>query len=109
MTEANVERCLPCDGGVPSLKGEDLARRRGDLAEAWRIVDEHHLERDYRFRNFRSALAFTNVVGELAETLGHHPDISLGWGRVRLTIWTHKSGGLTDADFTLARQIDGLH
>ena len=66
------------------------------------MVDEHHLEREFRFKDFRAALDFTVRVGELAEQQGHHPDIYLAWGKVKLTIWTHKIDGLTESDFIFA-------
>jgi 4a-hydroxytetrahydrobiopterin dehydratase len=69
-------------------------------------VNEHHLERTFTFPNFRTALAFTNRVGELAEQQGHHPDIHLAWGKVTVTISTHKIDGLTESDFVLAAKID---
>jgi len=62
----------------------------------------------YRFRNFRDALDFTNRVGDLAESVGHHPDIHLAWGKVKLIIWTHKIDGLTESDFVLAAKADPL-
>ncbi|MGA9476556.1 MAG: 4a-hydroxytetrahydrobiopterin dehydratase, partial [Desulfobacterales bacterium] len=74
--------------------------------DGWMIVDEHHLEREYKFKNFRQALDFTNRVGELAEEQGHHPDIHLSWGRVKLKIWTHKINGLTERDFIFAAKVD---
>jgi 4a-hydroxytetrahydrobiopterin dehydratase len=79
-----------------------------ELGGGWSCVDEHHLEKEYRFKDFRQALAFTNRVGELAESVGHHPDIHLAWGKVRLTIWTHKVDGLTESDFVLAAKADRL-
>ena len=61
---------------------------------------------EYKFKNFRQALDFTNRVGELAEEQGHHPDIYLSWGRVKLKIWTHKINGLTESDFIFAAKVD---
>lgn len=58
--------------------------------------------------DFRAALAWVNQVGELAEARNHHPDINVSWNRVTLTLTTHSAGGLTDADFELARAIDAL-
>ena len=80
----------------------------GQLGGHWRIVEGHHLEKEYKFKDFREALAFTNRVGELAERIGHHPDIYLAWGKVRLTVWTHSSGGLTENDFIFAAKVDNL-
>lgn len=101
-------KCVPCRGGVPPLKGEALATVAAELGGEWRVVDEHHLERQYKFRNFREALDFTVKVGELAEREGHHPDIVLGWGKVKLQVWTHKIDGLTESDFILAAKADRL-
>src|SRR5579859_4033812 len=90
--------CAPCGGGVqpiPAAEAGDLARQ---LRE-WEIVAGRHLRKQFKFRDFRSALAFVNQVGEIAESEGHHPDIVLGWGKVEITLWTHAAGGLTENDF----------
>lgn len=100
------KECVPCKGGVPPLKGQPLAELLAKLDSGWNAVSEHHLEKEYKFRNFREALAFTNAVGEIAEAQNHHPDIELGWGRVKVLIWTHKIGGLTESDFILAAKIE---
>ena len=108
MSDLARKHCVPCKGGVPPLKGEALAELRAQLGEGWRVVDEHHLSKEFRFKDFREALAFTNRVGELAEREGHHPDILLAWGKVVLTLWTHKIDGLTESDFILAARADEL-
>jgi 4a-hydroxytetrahydrobiopterin dehydratase len=102
------ETCVPCRGGVPPLAGEELAVLARELGNGWRVVDGHQLEKYYAFPDFAKALAFTNRVGALAEEQGHHPDIYLAWGKVRITIWTHKIDGLSRADFVLAAKIDRL-
>ncbi len=67
------------------------------------------LERDFTFRDFPAAIAFVNQVAEVAEAAGHHPDIFVhGWNKVRLTLSTHDTGGLTEADHDLARRIDAV-
>ena len=99
--------CVPCRGGVPPLSGSAL-EKYARLLPSWRVVDGHHLEREFSFPNFRTALEFTNRVGNLAEEQGHHPDIYLAWGKVRITLWTHKIDGLTESDFVLAAKIDEL-
>lgn len=76
--------------------------------EGWEVVNEHHLKKLYKFPNFVTALAFVNRVGELAEKIGHHPDITLTWGKAGIEIWTHKIDGLTESDFVLAAKIDKL-
>lgn len=90
------------------MKGEKLEEIYRQLDGNWMIVDEHHLEKDYKFSNFRQALAFTNHVGELAEAEGHHPDIYLSWGKVKLMVWTHKIDGLTESDFIFAAKVNEL-
>lgn len=103
-----AKNCVPCKGGVPPVKGVELATLLGKLGGGWKAVGEHHLEKEYKFKNFREALDYTNKVGGLAETQGHHPDIHLAWGKVLLTIWTHKIDGLTESDFIFAAKADRL-
>lgn len=99
--------CVPCRGGVPPLKGDEIVKFLAEL-DGWEVVREHHLQKADTFRNFRDALAFVNRVGALAEEQGHHPDIAFGWGYATLTIWTHAIDGLTESDFILAAKIDAL-
>ena len=108
MAALTEKECVPCKGGAPPLKGNELARLAGELKGGWRVVQEHHLEKEYPFKNFREALDFTNRAGELAEAQGHHPDIYLAWGKVKLTLWTHKIDGLTESDFIFAAKVDNL-
>jgi len=108
MSELASRRCVPCKGGVPPLRGAALAGLQRELGGDWRVVGEHHLECEYRFPDFREALAFVNRVGEMAEDQNHHPDVHLAWGRVRITIWTHKIDGLTESDFVFAARCDRL-
>jgi len=108
MSELAKKECVPCKAGALPLKGEELTDLLNDLGVGWRVVAEHHLEKEYSFKDFRTALAFTNRVGELAESQGHHPDIGLSWGKVKLVIWTHKVDGLTESDFILAARADML-
>jgi len=100
------KKCVPCRGGVPPLKGDALQQVADQLGGGWKVVDEHHLAKEFAFKNFRQALDFTNKLGEIAEAAGHHPDIELSWGRVGVTIFTHKIDGLTESDFILAAKYD---
>ena len=106
MSVLAQKTCIPCRGGVPPLKGEELDDLQEKLGNGWQIINEHHLEKEYIFADFRLALDFTVKVGEVAENQGHHPDIYLAWGKVKLTIWTHKIDGLTESDFILAAKAD---
>jgi 4a-hydroxytetrahydrobiopterin dehydratase len=101
------KRCVPCRGGVPPLGPEEIAPLAAQVPQ-WTVVANHHLERTFRFPDFRSALDFADRIGEVAEAEGHHPDLYVSWGRVTVTIWTHKIDGLTESDFILAAKIDRL-
>lgn len=112
-----TRRCEPCAAGTPPLAGAELERLTAQLP-GWSVVRAppttsaapagggSKLEKEYRFPDFRQALAFVDRVGEIAEREGHHPDIELGWGRVKLTIWTHSIGGLSVNDCILAAKAD---
>ena len=106
MSELAEGTCIPCRGGVPPLKGDELADFQQKLRNDWEIIDEHHLEKEYFFSNYREALDFTIKIGELAENQNHHPDIYLAWGKAKLSIWTHKIDGLTESDFIFAAKAD---
>ena len=99
------QHCVPCRGGVPPLKGEDLRKLAAQLPD-WKVVDEHHITKTFLFPDFKTALAFVNRAGAVAEAEGHHPDLLLVWGRVDVKTYTHKIDGLTESDFILAAKID---
>ncbi len=97
--------CVPCRGGVPPLPPSTIA----DLLQqipGWTVIANHHLTREYVFPDFRTALVFVNRIGALAEEQGHHPDLTLAWGKVGVSVWTHKINGLTESDFILASKVD---
>ena len=106
MKELATKECLPCKEGASALKGQELKKLANQLGHDWQVVKEHHLEKEFKFKDFREALDFTNRVGEIAEARNHHPDIYLAWGKVKVTIWTHKIDGLTESDFVLAAKIE---
>jgi 4a-hydroxytetrahydrobiopterin dehydratase len=108
ISDLATKSCVPCRGGVPPLKGEELAALEKQV-EDWNVIEGHHLAKTFTFPDFREALKFVNRVGDLAEEQGHHPDLFLAWGKVAITIWTHKINGLTESDFILAAKIDQLH
>ena len=108
MSDLASKTCVPCKGGEPPLKGKELHDLSHQLPN-WRVIDEHHITRAFTFPDFKAALDFVNRVGAIAEEQGHHPDIVLTWGKVEVTIWTHKVNGLTESDFILAAKIDQLH
>lgn len=107
MSELASKTCVPCRGGVPPLAGQELENFAREVP-LWKVVNGHHLVREFKFPDFKQALAFVNKVGNIAEEQGHHPDISLTWGKAEITTWTHKINGLTESDFILAAKIDQL-
>lgn len=105
MKHSGSKKC--CSYSSP-LKGEMLNAFGKQLKNGWKIVNEHHLEKEYTFKDFAEALAFTNTVGALAEQENHHPDIALSWGKVKITIWTHSVGGLSEKDFLFAEKCNSI-
>jgi 4a-hydroxytetrahydrobiopterin dehydratase len=99
------KECVPCKGGVPALKGAELVELQSEVP-GWEVVNEHHLRQLYKFPDFKKALEFVNRAGAIAEEQGHHPDLLLKWGKVEVTVFTHKIDGLTESDFILAAKID---
>lgn len=109
MSELARRDLKPPRGGEETpLTGTRLAEFDTLLGNEWLIADEHHLEKVYKFKDFQSALDFTNKVGALAEEVDHHPEICLTWGKAKVTIWTHSIGGLSEADFVFAARADLL-
>ena len=107
MIDLSKMKCIPCEGGVPPLEGDKLKEFTDSLPD-WKCIDEKKLEKKFTFKDFKEAQVFTNKVGDLAEEIGHHPDILLQWGKVTVTIWTHKINGLADADFVFAAKVNEL-
>lgn len=105
MEDLASRQCVPCSGGVPRLRKEEIESLSAQL-RGWEAVGEHHLAKSYKFTNFDEALAFVNRVGRVAEAEGHHPDIRFGWGYADLQIFTHAIDGLSESDFILAAKID---
>ena len=93
---------------MPPLTGAPLRELAGELGSDWKVVDGHHLEKEFAFEDFRQALGFVNKVGALAESVGHHPDLFLSYGKCIITVWTHKIDGLAEADFVFAAKVDAL-
>jgi 4a-hydroxytetrahydrobiopterin dehydratase len=105
-----TERCVACRADAPRLGEAELAALRAEIP-GWAVVERdgiRRLERVFRFPDWAAALAFTNQVGALAETEGHHPAILTEWGRVTVTWWTHAIRGLHRNDVIMAAKTDRL-
>jgi 4a-hydroxytetrahydrobiopterin dehydratase len=108
MGELTQMKCTACRGGEPTLTDAEVEELRPQVPD-WRIVERDgvkRLERAFTFDDFAQALAFTNRVGEQAEEEGHHPALQTEWGKVTVTWWTHKIGGLHRNDFIMAARTD---
>lgn len=111
MAQLNQMKCVACRKGEPTVTEAELAECSPQVP-AWHIIKVagiDRLERVFSFPNFVDALAFTNKVGELAESEGHHPALLTEWGRVTVTWWTHKIRGLHRNDFIMAARTDQLY
>lgn len=104
-------KCVPCRGGEPTVTNDEINEFHPQVPD-WEIKefnDIKRLERVFKFKNFKEALHFTNMVGKIAEEEGHHPVIVTQWGRVKVTWWTHKIKGLHRNDFIMAAKTDRLY
>ena len=106
MTDLRAKRCLPCEGGVPKLDAAEVARLAPEVP-AWSTSGER-LHRKFVFKNFVEAMRFVNRMADVAEAEQHHPDFTVHYREVDVTIWTHAIGGLSENDFILASKIDAL-
>ena len=107
MVNLLEKKCVPCEGGVPPLKGEQMQQYLDELQGEWRVVEEKKIQRQFKFKNFKEAIAFVNKVAEIAEREGHHPDMRVyGWNKVEIELSTHAIGGLSENDFILAAKIE---
>ena len=97
-----------CAGSARVALKDDQIQQLLDQVSGWKVVDAHHLFRHFGFDDFVSALAFTNQAGDVAEKLGHHPNIHLSWGTVKIEIYTHDVNGLSECDFILAARLNDL-
>ena len=84
----------------------EIAEFLNEINEEWAAINNHHLERRWQFDDFETALRFVNITGQICEEEGHHANYELGWGYVKIIIWTHKIDGLTSSDFVLAAKFD---
>ena len=115
MSELAQRACVPCRGGVPPLTHEQIAPLLAQLASAWQVRERSnahapvlYLERTYRFKNFAGAMDAAVAIGRMAEEQRHHPDLHVAWGMLRVEVWTHKIGGLTESDFVFAAKCETI-
>ena len=111
MTSLADKKCVPCEGGTPALS-EPEARKLLEQVEGWKLLQpegaDMRIEKRFKFDGFMPGVDFVNKVARVAEDEGHHPDLLVRWGEVRVTIWTHAVKGLSENDFILAAKIDSI-
>jgi len=110
MTSALAEKCcVPCEGGIPPLSAEQVKELSRSVPD-WRVTpDGKRLRREWRVKDFLTAIDFFQRIAQVAEGEDHHPDLHLeGYRNVAVEIWTHAIGGLSENDFILAAKIDRL-
>jgi 4a-hydroxytetrahydrobiopterin dehydratase len=108
MEDLATKTCTPCRGGIPPRSSAEVETFRAKVPE-WTVADgSSRIERTFRFRNFAEAFAFVQRVAELAESEGHHPDVSFGWGYVTVSLQTKKIKGLHENDFIIAAKLDEI-
>lgn len=111
MEELTEQKCEACRVGAPSVTAQEIAQLQPKVPD-WHIINEDgipKLDREFRFKNFKDAISFTDEVGEAAESEGHHPRIVTEWGRVVVTWWTHKIRNLHKNDFIMAAKTDAIY
>ncbi|QQG38214.1 MAG: 4a-hydroxytetrahydrobiopterin dehydratase [Candidatus Kaiserbacteria bacterium] len=102
------KKCIPCEAGLAPMTKEE-AEKLSQQVQGWHLgADGKHLSKEFRFENFLEAMAFANKITAVAESEGHHPDLSIGWGRVGVELSTHAIKGLSENDFILAAKIDEI-
>ena len=106
--ELSEKKCVPCEGGVPKLKSEEIERYQSMLKAPWTVMDDMKIVKEFEFPDYVSTIAFVNKVAELAEGEGHHPVMHVFFSKVRIELWTHAILGLSENDFIMAAKIDNL-
>src|SRR3989338_4102342 len=102
------KNCIPCEGGTPPIKGGDIPTYLEQLKLDWHVIAGTKIQREFAFKNFKEAMAFVNKIAEIAESEGHHPDITIHYNKVLIELSTHAIGGLSENDFIVAAKIEGI-
>lgn len=110
MSDLKQQKCEACNANAPQVTDAELAELVREIPDWTPVVRDGvmQLEREFKFKNFKQALAFTNRVGEIAEAEFHHPTLTTEWGKVTVTWWTHAINGLHKNDFIMAARTDGV-
>lgn len=108
--ELKDKRCIPCTTYVPPITQDKKNEFIKELKQEWSLTqNDSRIEKIFTFKNFKKALEFTNLVGDVSEEEKHHPEIHLSWGKCRIEIWTHTNNNLLENDFILAAKISEIY
>lgn len=102
------KHCVPCDGNIPRLAEFELAPYVAKIDPGWQVINATKIRREFKFKDFNAAMEFANEVAKIADVEGHHPELTIGYGKAVVEIWTHAIVGLSENDFILAAKIDVL-
>lgn len=107
MAKLEDKKCVPCQvGGIPLIKSE-IEDYLKDV-HGWKNIDDKKIEKELKFKDFVKAMEFANKITEIAEEEGHHPTLTVSWGKVIVSLFTHKINGLHENDFIMAAKIDKI-
>lgn len=112
MNQLLSKHCVPCEGlpaqagGVEPFNAEQIKTYKDLLNLPWEVVDGKKIKHEFKCKDFKEAMEFVNKIADLAESEGHHPDIHIYYNKVKIVLWTHAIGGLSENDFILAAKIE---
>lgn len=107
-THLTKGHCVPCEGGTQPLTPEEIAKYLSLLKTSWDVIESKEIQKKFEFKNFKEAMEFVNNIAEIAEEQGHHPDISIYYSKVDISLSTHAIGGLSVNDFIMAAKIEEM-
>ncbi|MBN2350404.1 MAG: 4a-hydroxytetrahydrobiopterin dehydratase [Bacteroidales bacterium] len=102
------KKCIPCEGGVSPLTGNEITKYIQELNEGWSVEANFKIRKTFQFVNFKHTMNFVNQVATIAENEGHHPVMYVEYSKCEIELWTHAINGLSENDFILAAKIDKI-
>ena len=105
----SLEKCIPCQGGIPPLNKEEIKKFKNLVDDDWNVENDKKIIREFVFSDYQTGINFTNKVAELAEDEGHHPYIHINFKKIIVILFTHKIDGLHENDFLMASKIDKMY
>lgn len=106
LDSKGLSGCVPCKIGAPPMSDENI-RKALASCRGWELIENRKISKEFKFSDFRGVSSLFDVISVIAETEGHHPVMTAGYNRLKVTLTTHASGGLTENDFMMAGIIDG--